>query len=208
MKNNAAPPVDMGLMERQIRSRGFSCVAGIDEAGRGPLAGPVVAAAVILPAEAFLPQVQDSKLLRPAQREVCFQAIMACARAVSVGLMDAEEIDCINILRATHQAMLKAVQGLKIAPEYLLIDGPIRLPLNVPQEGIIRGDRCCLSIAAASIIAKVHRDRLMCQYHLSYPAYRFDLHKGYPTAAHLQALRSHGPCPLHRKSFRGVLEPQ
>jgi len=180
-------------------------VAGIDEAGRGPLAGPVVAAAVILPPGVDLPAVNDSKKLTPAQRESCYEKILARARAVGVGCIDAGEIDGMNILQATFAAMVQAVGNLETPPDYLLIDGPYKLSLAIAQEGIPGGDGRSLSIAAASIVAKVRRDRLMRDYHAIYPCYGFESHKGYGTAQHLEALRVHGPCPIHRRSFRGVL---
>lgn len=192
----------MRLFEEQAYGRGFQFLAGIDEAGRGPLAGPVVAAAVILPPDARLHSVKDSKLLSPVQRETCSLEILSCARGVGIGLVEAPEIDRINILQATFRAMIMAVESLPIPPDFLLIDGPYKLPLPTRQEGIPRGDRLSLSIAAASIMAKVHRDRLMCQYHQQYPVYGFDRNKGYGTPQHLDALRCHGPCPIHRLSFR------
>ncbi len=195
----------MLFFEKQAYRQGFHLVAGIDEVGRGPLAGPVVASAVILPAGADLPNVKDSKKLTAAQRESCCEAILSCARGVGIGCVEAVEIDETNILKATFKAMVLAVQNLCIPPECLLIDGPYELPLFIPQRGIPQGDEKCLSIAAASIVAKVHRDRLMCGYHHQYPVYCFDRNKGYGTARHIEALRIHGPCPLHRRSFNRVL---
>ncbi|MGV8074650.1 MAG: ribonuclease HII [Syntrophobacteraceae bacterium] len=197
-------PHDIRFFEEQAYRRGFQFPAGIDEVGRGPLAGPVVAAAVILPSDCELPLVRDSKLLSPSQRETCARDITSCAGAVGVGLVAAFEIDRINILQATFRAMVIAVESLAIVPDFLLIDGPYKLPIPVAQEGIRQGDRLSLSIAAASIIAKVHRDRLMCEYHQQFPVYGFDKHKGYGTRQHLEALRRYGPCPLHRLSFRGA----
>ena len=179
---------------------------GVDEVGRGPLAGPVVAAAVILPRQVELPGVKDSKLLTGPQREHCCQEICRCASAVGIGCVEPVEIDRVNILQATFQAMIQAVENLPTPPDFLLIDGPYHLPLSIPQKGIPKGDQRSLSIAAASIVAKVHRDRLMTEYHELYPAYGFAQNKGYGTAQHLAALRCHGPCPLHRRSFRGVTE--
>ena len=199
------PPADVFESEEAIRGRGFQWVAGIDEAGRGPLAGPVVAAAVVLPAGVGLRGVKDSKQLSAARREACCRDIMDCALGVGVAAVEAPEIDRINILQATFQAMVQAVSALPFQPDYLLIDGPYKLPLSIEQDGIPGGDQRVLSISAASIVAKVHRDRLMCELHCHYPAYGFDRNKGYGTAEHLEALSRHGPCPLHRRSFRRVV---
>jgi ribonuclease HII len=197
--------MDMLSIERDLHGRGFQLVAGIDEVGRGPLAGPVVAAAVILPRDVRLPGVVDSKQLDPARREARCEDILSCAAGVGIGMVDAPEIDRINILQATFRAMAIAVGNLRISSDFLLIDGPYRLPLSTAQQGITRGDQRSLSIAAASIVAKVHRDRLMSDFHLQYPAYGFDRNKGYGTAQHLEALRLRGHCPIHRTSFRGVM---
>lgn len=196
---------DMLLYEKEACHQGFQLVAGVDEAGRGPLAGPVVAAAVILPQAALLKGVDDSKKLTPGQREACFQEISSCASRVGIGSVDAPDIDRMNVLQATFHAMIQAIEKLEILPDFLLIDGPYRLPLGIPQKGIPQGDRKSLTIAAASIVAKVYRDRLMSDYHSLYPVYGFDQHKGYGTPHHLEAIRRHGPCPLHRMSFKGVL---
>jgi ribonuclease HII len=202
--------VDMHRHEREAGRKGFGLICGIDEAGRGPLAGPVVAAAVILPNSVRLPGINDSKKLSPEQREVFFEKIKMRATAVGIGVVDNCEIDRINILQATFRAMLCAVAQLCVAPDFLLIDGPYKLPLPIGQKGIPHGDALSISIAAASIIAKVHRDRLMCGFHEDFPQYGFNSHKGYGTARHYEALRKFGPCPLHRVTFRGVcrcLEP-
>lgn len=202
------PPMDGLAFDNAIRRRGFRLVAGVDEAGRGPLAGPVVAAAVILPDDVPLPGVTDSKKLTPRLREELAVMIRDRAVAVSVGWAEPEEIDRTDILRATFSAMVRAVQGLQVSPDFLLLDGPYTVPLTLPQRGVIRGDARSLSIAAASIIAKVHRDQLMDSYHRLYPAYGFHRHKGYPTAEHREALRRFGPCPIHRRSFKGVFAPK
>jgi ribonuclease HII len=203
-KQMSAPAVDMRLYEREVYRRGFRLISGIDEAGRGPLAGPVVAAAVVLPKRVILPGVTDSKCLTPAQREELDKKIRLRAAAIGVGVVDNLEIDRINILQATFRAMMAAVDQLGIQPDFLLIDGPYKLPLAIEQKGIPQGDSLSLSIASASIIAKVHRDRVMCEYHELFPHYGFDSHKGYATARHYEAIREHGPCPLHRMTFRGV----
>jgi len=196
--------MDMLHFEKQAYRQGFQLVAGIDEVGRGPLAGPVVAAAVVVPAGVRLPGVADSKKLSAGQRESCCEDILSCGCDVGIGRVEPSEIDRVNILQATFQAMIAAVAGLKTPPHCLLIDGPYELPLFIAQKGIPQGDAKSLSIAAASIVAKVHRDRLMCEYHLKYPVYGFDRNKGYGTARHLDALRRYGPCPIHRLSFGGV----
>lgn len=196
---------DLWQFEEAVYRQGYRCVAGIDEAGRGPLAGPVVAAAVVLPRGARLPGVQDSKRLSASQREKCCLLIEECASEIAVGLVEPSEIDRINILRATFQAMIRALSKLRTIPDYVLIDGPYTLPVSTAQQGIPGGDRLSISIAAASIVAKVHRDRLMQEYHRLYPSYGFDKHKGYGTPQHLAALRREGPCPIHRMSFRGVI---
>jgi ribonuclease HII len=204
-KQMSAPAADMRLYEREVYRRGFRLISGIDEAGRGPLAGPVVAAAVVLPKRVVLPGVTDSKCLTPAQREEFDKKIRSRAAAVGIGVVDNLEIDRINILQATFRAMVDAVRQLSVQPDFLLIDGPYKLPLEIEQKGIPRGDSLSLSIASASIVAKVYRDRMMCDYHEHFPQYGFDIHKGYATARHCEALRRHGPCPLHRMSFRCVV---
>ena len=186
--------------------QGFGSVAGIDEAGRGPLAGPVVAAAVILPQGKQLPGVTDSKKLSPAKRDELYELIMTTALAVGVGCSDAILIDEINILQATLSAMNQAVMKLAIVPDYLLVDGISPLPTRIPQKTIKKGDSLSLSIAAASIIAKVTRDRMMGEFDAQFPGYGFAGHKGYGSAAHMSAIAELGPCPIHRKTFRGVRE--
>ncbi|ABQ27910.1 ribonuclease HII [Geotalea uraniireducens] len=192
--------------ESLVRRQGYACIAGIDEAGRGPLAGPVVAAAVILPNGVELPGVNDSKKLSPVKRNELFDLIMASASAVGVGSSDAGLIDEINILQATLAAMKQAVSMLCIPPDYLLIDGISKVPLSIPQKTIKKGDSLSLSIAAASIIAKVSRDRLMMDYETRFPGYGFAAHKGYGCVSHMAAIAELGPCAIHRKTFRGVKE--
>uniref|UniRef100_A0A831UF76 Ribonuclease HII n=1 Tax=Geobacter metallireducens TaxID=28232 RepID=A0A831UF76_GEOME len=185
---------------------GFRSVAGIDEAGRGPLAGPVVAAAVILPQGAELPGLTDSKKLSAPKREHLFGLIYECALAVGVGVADNDCIDRINILQATLLAMKEAVGRLAVPPDYLLIDGISPIPLNLPQRTIKKGDSASISIAAASVVAKVARDRMMLDYDRQFPGYGFAEHKGYGCASHLAAIAELGPSPIHRKTFRGVKE--
>ena len=179
--------------------------AGLDEAGRGPLAGPVVAACVILPRDCEIEGLNDSKKLSHQQRCRTLIEIRRKAVALSVGIVEPGEIDQINILRAALLAMEKSVTNLHNKPDYLLIDGNQRTSLPMPQETVIKGDSKCASIAAASVLAKVVRDYIMEKYHATYPAYNFLQHKGYPTKEHIEAIRRHGPCPIHRRSFRGVL---
>ena len=179
-------------------------VAGVDEAGRGPLAGSVVAAAVILDDRVPIPGLADSKKLTALQRDRLYNAIRAHALCCSVAEASVEEIDRLNILQATLLAMRRAVVGLRLKPALVLVDGN-RLPvLDVRAEAIVKGDAKVAAISAASILAKVTRDRQLLDHHAAYPAYGFDRHKGYGTADHLQALREHGPCPLHRRSFAPV----
>ncbi|CAH2031582.1 ribonuclease HII [Trichlorobacter ammonificans] len=197
---------DLWHFEQRTGALGYLRIAGVDEAGRGPLAGPVVAAAVILPPDCSVVGLNDSKKLTERQRERLFDEITGAALAVGVGSAPPALIDRINILQATRQAMLQAVTALLPAPDYLLIDGITTIPSPLPQQTIKQGDSRSASIAAASIIAKVTRDRLMLAYDQQWPQYGFARHKGYGCAAHLAAIRSHGPCPIHRTSFRGVRE--
>ena len=197
---------DPTLFEKKLRLQGVSLIAGIDEAGRGPLAGPVVAAAVILPETYDLPGLTDSKKLSAKKREQLFVPIRRQAIAVGVGFVHAEEVDEINILQATLKAMCLAVSRLKVPPQHLLIDGITPVPLSLPQQTIIKGDSRSKSIAAASVIAKVVRDRMMVVYDRHYPQYGFAGHKGYGSAKHRALIAEHGPCLLHRKSFSGVKE--
>lgn len=190
--------------EQAAWRRGVNLVAGVDEAGRGPLAGPVVAGAVILNPARKIPGLQDSKLLSPSEREALFQRIREEAAAVGVGMADPATIDRVNILEATRLAMLDALESLAAPPELVLIDAVTLPSLPCPQKALIKGDRRSASIAAASIIAKVTRDRLMVEYDALFPHYGFSRHKGYPTREHYAALAAHGPCPIHRLTFQGV----
>jgi ribonuclease HII len=191
----------MLVHERKLWDRGLHLVAGVDEAGRGPLAGPVVAAAVIAGNDFYLPEVDDSKKLSAALRERLYDAIMNGALCVGVGCVDHEVIDRVNILNATFEAMHLAVNSLKLTPEFLLIDGNRYKGGEIPFTTIVDGDELCFSIAAASIIAKVTRDRLMVQYDLEFPGYGFARHKGYGTREHREAIARLGASPIHRRSF-------
>ncbi len=196
---SSRPPEQLGLI---WASTGL--VAGVDEVGRGPLAGPVVAAAVILDARQPIRGLRDSKLLTPAARERLSTEVWARALCCCIAEATVEEIDGINILQATLLAMRRAVEGLRLLPARVLVDGN-RLPrLSVPAEAVVRGDATVAAIAAASIVAKVHRDALLRALHLEHPAYGFDEHKGYATPAHLAALRANGACGAHRRSFAPV----
>ncbi len=194
------------MFEELVLRQGYASVAGIDEAGRGALAGPVIAAAVVFPKGFRLAGVDDSKKLTPARREELFDLILEKALAVGVGSGDHLLIDRVNILQATLFAMKEAVLSISPLPEYLLIDGISTIPINIPQRTIKKGDGASISIAAASIVAKVTRDRLMVGFEEQYPGYGFAEHKGYGCADHLAAVGKHGPCPIHRKTFRGVKE--
>ncbi len=190
--------------ERHLWAQGVRRVAGVDEAGRGCLAGPVVAAAVILSPDCVIAKIDDSKKLSRTQREALYEEIAAKALAVGIGQVEAEEIDRLNILQASLKAMRLALENLRAPPARVLIDGHLPARSPYPEQAIIDGDARSLSIAAASIMAKVHRDRLMCECDIRYPEYGFAAHKGYGSAAHLAALDAHGPCPLHRRSFGPV----
>lgn len=192
------------FFEQAARACGFRRIAGLDEAGRGPLAGPVVAAIVILPRRWSPKFLDDSKLLSEQQRQTLYEAITTRAFAWAIGMASEQEIDELNILGATRLASRRAFEHLSIAPDYLLLDA-LHLPaVSVPQRPVIKGDQLSLSIAAASILAKVSRDRMMNTYHERFPQYQFHLHKGYPTPEHLRRLHQFGPCPGHRRSFSPV----
>jgi ribonuclease HII len=194
-------------LESALRARGLTKVAGVDEAGRGPLAGPVSAAAVILPPGWRCPGLDDSKKLTSVKRERFFEVItMDATVSWSLAYAEPDEIDRINILRATHAAMARAVKGLAAAVDHCLIDGLRVRDFPWPHDGIVKGDGKSLSIAAASIIAKVSRDRVMLDFAREFPEYGFERHMGYGTKMHLEALRLHGPCRLHRRSFQPVAQ--
>ncbi len=192
---------EMLVHERSLREAGKTLIAGVDEVGRGPLAGPVVTAAVILPPDFSLLGVDDSKKLSPKRREELFEQIKEAALCWAIGRREPERIDEINILEATKEAMTEAVNGLALKPDHVLIDA-VRLPsLDIPQTSLIHGDALSVSIAAASILAKVTRDREMVRMAEIYPGYAFESNKGYGTKAHYEGLAALGPCPIHRRSF-------
>ncbi|MDP3049329.1 MAG: ribonuclease HII [Thermodesulfovibrionales bacterium] len=198
--------MDIFRYDESLRQKGFCRIAGIDEAGRGPLAGPVVASAVVMPDGKTIKGLRDSKKVPEAERESLFDDILGCCLDIGVGIVDAGEIDKINILRATKHAMEEAIKALSAEPDLLLIDA-VKLPhVHIKQISPIKGESVSASIAAASIVAKVTRDRLMQQYHEIYPEYGFEKHKGYCTKEHMEKLLSYGPCPIHRKSFDKVMD--
>jgi len=192
--------------EKELIEKGYKLIAGVDEAGRGPLAGPVVAASVILDYNTFIPGINDSKKLSESQRESLYVKIQQKSIAVGIGIVDVATIDRINILRASLEAMCQAVQTLPIQPNFLLVDGLYCPNINLPMKPLVRGDSLSLAIASASIIAKVTRDRMMDSYDETYPQYGFSQNKGYPTPDHLSALKRFGPCEIHRRSFAPVAE--
>lgn len=196
---------ELNQYEDDARAKGYKAIAGIDEAGRGPLAGPVVAAVCLIPQGIYFPHVNDSKLLLPGCRETLYKQITEDRRlCYSVGTVDSAEIDRINIYQATIQAMLIAISKLPGETDFLLVDG-LNLPHpTIPCLRIVGGDRFSQSIAAASIIAKVTRDKMMVEYHKKWPQYGFNTNKGYGTAQHIEALKKHGPCEIHRRSFEPV----
>ena len=198
------PPSAPYRFEARAWRLGLGRVAGIDEAGRGPLAGPVVAAAVILAPDRRVKGLADSKLLTPERREELFAVIQERALGVGVGAVDHETIDRINILEATRRAMAAALTALSVVPELVITDFVSLPALPCPQRNLVAGDRRCASVAAASIVAKVTRDRLMLDFDRRFPEYGFARHKGYATVEHFAALDRHGPCPIHRRSFAGV----
>lgn len=187
--------------ERKCHEQGYRLVAGVDEVGRGPLAGPVVAAAVILGEGVLIPGVNDSKKLSEQKREYLYEEIRSKALCCSIGIVDEKVIDDINILNATYLAMKQALEGLSHKPEYILLDAVTLKDVDIPQKGIIKGDSLSLSIAAASIIAKVERDRLVSAYDEIYPNFNFSKHKGYGTSEHIECIRKYGLLPIHRRSF-------
>ena len=192
--------IDNLAFERELLASGVRLIAGMDEAGRGPLAGPVVAAAVIMPLDDIIEGVDDSKKVSEKKREILYDKIIEKAIAYKICLADEKVIDDINILNATKKAMTECVEGLSVRPDIVLVDA-VKLALEVPTKAIIKGDALSYSIAAASILAKVYRDRLMREYDMIYPAYGFAKHKGYGTKDHIDAIRTVGPSPIHRRTF-------
>ncbi len=202
MRNPQGLSSDTLLMfEREIWNRGVDLIAGVDEAGRGPLAGPVVAAAVVFPRRKYIDGVRDSKQLSEKKREELFDPIHQEALSVGVGIVGHETIDAINIRNATLEAMMCALKNLRVRPQYILVDGNFFPHQEIPCRNILRGDEQSFTIGAASIVAKVTRDRLMMDYHLRFPEYNFAKHKGYGTRDHAEAIRKFGLCSIHRRSF-------
>ncbi len=208
--SSPGPDGDTFFYERHLIDQGFTSVAGVDEAGRGPLAGPVVSGCVILSPDCDYLQFKDSKKLTAARRDKLFAALHGSDAAIGVGVASAEEIDRINILQASLLSMKRAVHDcvdrFSRQPGFLLVDGTFTVPMDLPQQALVKGESRSASIAAASIIAKVTRDRLMAEFHEQFPKYNLLQHKGYPTKAHRQAIAEHGPSPIHRKTFKGVRE--
>ena len=198
--------MDLFEFETKASHQGFKNIAGIDEAGRGPLAGPVVAAAVIFPSQVNIPGLNDSKKLSTKKRAELFPKIQEISVSYGVAVVGQKVIDKINILQAARLAMKQAVETLKITPGLLLIDGNQKIDSTLNQWAIVKGDSRSLSIAAASVLAKVTRDRIMDDYHKLYPQYEFNRHKGYGTKLHRNLIQEHGPCPIHRNTFKGVAE--
>ena len=196
---------EMLFYEKDLSKKGYRLIGGLDEVGRGPLAGPVVAGCVILDPDVPIPGVDDSKKLSASQRKSLYFEIKEKALAISIGIVDNETIDRVNILQASLEAMCRAVKGILIKPDYLLIDGQFRPQLDFSMQTITAGDSKSLSIAAASIIAKVTRDKIMDELDEIYPQYGFSRNKGYPTREHVSALKKHGPCEIHRKTFAPVI---
>lgn len=193
--------VNLWSIEQELYEQGIRLICGVDEAGRGPLAGPVCAAAVILPPNVDIPGLNDSKKLSDKKRRELFPVIKERAVAYGIGMASEKEIDDINILQATYLAMERAISALQIKPEFALIDGNRAREFGVPLKTVVHGDSLSASIAAASILAKVTRDDLMVELAERYPDYDFEIHKGYGTKAHYEALRVYGPCPIHRMTF-------
>lgn len=200
-------PSSRSFYEKRLAEDGIAHVAGVDEVGRGCLAGPVFAAAVILPYPCGIEGIKDSKKLSPRRRETLFDAIREDAISYAFGVIGPAEIDEINILRASLKAMKLAIESLPVRPGYILVDGSHMVPVTIPQLVVPKGDNRSVSVAAASILAKVERDRFMGSMEKDYPGFSFSVHKGYGTAQHLSELKRHGATPIHRTSFKGVVTP-
>jgi len=196
---------DLYSYDESLRKKGFLCIAGLDEAGRGPLAGPVVAAAVIFSHDIRIKGLRDSKKVPEKERAFLYKEIIRFSAGIGVGTVGHEEIDRLNILRATKLAMQQAVENLSKLPDLLVIDAVSLPSVRIKQFSIIKGESISASIAAASIVAKCERDKIMMEYHRQFPQYHFDKHKGYSTKDHLDMIRIYGPCPIHRKSFQRVM---
>ena len=193
---------ELKRQEDELRNRGFNMICGIDEAGRGPLAGPVVVASVIMPANSMIEGVNDSKKVSEKKREKLYDQILEEAISYGVGIVGQDEIDEINILNATKKGLTMSLKELTVKPDLIIVDALTHIDtMGIPYESIIKGDAKCYSIAAASIVAKVTRDRIMRQWDEIYPQYGFAKHKGYGTAAHISAIKEYGVCPIHRRSF-------
>lgn len=195
--------VDLLKYEHELYKQNIKLIAGVDEAGRGPLVGPVVAGAIILPENYYLEGLNDSKQLSEKKRNIYYEILKRDAIAIGVGVIDAKTIDEVNIYEASKLAMLEALNNLKVKPEHVLIDA-MKLPLDIPSTSIIHGDALSLSIAAASVIAKVTRDEMMYELHKKHPEYHFDKHKGYPTKLHLECLQKYGPLENYRFTYKPV----
>ena len=200
------PEPDTYFLERSLRQKGYQRIGGLDEVGRGPLAGPVVAACVILEENCTYSTFVDSKSIGAEKRSRLFMELQNSGAGIGVGIVSETDIDRINILQASLLAMKKAILAMPLEPDFILVDGNQPIPMTIPQQTLVRGESKSASIAAASIVAKVVRDELMEQYHRQYPQYNFLQNKGYPTLEHRQAIKKHGPCAIHRQSFKCVKE--
>jgi len=200
------PEPDTFSLEKCLRQKGYQWVGGLDEVGRGPLAGPVVAACVVLEETCDYSIYVDSKIITAETRSRLYRELQNNGARIGVGIVSEADIDRVNILQASLLAMKKAVLAMACPPDFLLVDGNQSVPITIPQQTLVKGESKSASIAAASIVAKVVRDELMDQYHLQYPEYNFKQNRGYPTLEHRQAIRTHGPCAIHRQSFKCVKE--
>ena len=200
------PEPDTFTLERSLAQKGYRWIAGLDEVGRGPLAGPVVAACVILQDSCDNSCYVDSKAISAEKRSRLYDELQQNGARIAIGIVSETEIDRLNILQASLLAMRKAVLDLPVQPDFLLVDGNQAVPMSIPQQTLVKGESKSASIAAASIVAKVIRDNLMDQYHLQFPQYNFQQNKGYPTLEHRQAIKTYGPCAIHRRSFKCVKE--